>query len=99
LLDSKNKHIVTLTSGSCEIGKNKKQKITPLNMGKIIEKLKIYVTLYKLKSLDLFIRQRIIYILKKLRKLFNFYNITISNYSFILNKPHGYIRGRTPRRV
>ncbi len=68
-------------------------------MGIIIKKLKTYLTLYKVKSVHLYIKQKIMFYLKKLRQLFKFYNITISNYSFILNKPHGYVRGRTPRRV
>ena len=97
--DSWKKHIVTLTSGSCKLGKTRKQKVSPLNMGGLILKLKLYLNLYKIKSLNLFIRQRIPYYLKRLKKLFKFYNLNISGYSFILKKRHGYIRGRTPRRV
>lgn len=98
-LDSKKKHILTLTSGSCKIGKTRKQKVSPLNIGGIIQKLKLYLNLYKIKSLKLFIRQRIPYYLKRLKKLFKFYNVNISGYSFILKKCHGNIKGRTPRRV
>jgi hypothetical protein len=98
-LDSKKKHVITLTAGSCKVGKTRKQKVSPLNMGGIIQKLKLYLKLYKIKSLKLLIRQRIPYYLKRLRKFFNFYNIYISGYSFILKRCHGNIRGRTPRRV
>lgn len=98
-LDSRNKHIITLTSGSCKIGKTRKQKVSPLNMGGLIQKLKIYLTLYNIKTLRLILRQRIPYFIRRLRKLFKFYNITISNYFFILRRQHGYKRGRTPRRV
>lgn len=98
-LDSRRKHIVTLTSGSCKIGKTKKQKIAPLNMGGLIQKLKLYLNLYKIKSLNLLIRQRLPYYLRRLKKLFKFYNVYISGFIFILNKCHGNIRGRTPRRV
>ena len=93
------RHIVTLTSGSCKIGKNRKQKVSPLNMGIIIKQLKTYLTLYNIRSVHLFIRQKIIYYFRKLQKLLKFHNITISHFSFILKKPHGYVRGRTPRRV
>lgn len=68
-------------------------------MGLIIKTLKTYMTLYSVKSLHLYVKQRILGYLKKLNQLFKFYNIIISGYSFILNTPHGYIRGRTPRRV
>lgn len=98
-LDSRRKHIITLTSGSCKIGKTRKQKVSPLNLGGLIQKLKTYLILYKIQSLRLIIRQRIPYFLRRLRKLFKFYNIYISDYFFVLKKRHGYSRGRTPRRV
>lgn len=98
-LDSKKKHIVTLTSGSCKIGKTRKQKVSPLNMGGLIQQLKIYLNLYKIKSINFIMRQRMNFYLRRLRKLFKFYNITINSFNFILKKPHGYKRGRTPRRV
>jgi hypothetical protein len=97
--DSKKKHIITLTAGSCKLGRTRKQKVSPLNMGGLIQKLKLYLNLYKIKTLNLFIRQRIPYYLRRLKKLFKFYNISISRYSFILKKCHGFKRGRTPRRV
>jgi ribosomal protein S11 len=98
-LDSQKNHIVTLTSGSCKVGKTRKQKLSPLNMGIIIKKLKIYLNLYKIKSLQLYIKQKITYYFRTLLKLFKFYKINISMYTFILNKCHGVKRGRTPRRV
>jgi hypothetical protein len=98
-LDSRKKHVITLTSGSCKIGKTRKQKVSPLNMGGLIQKLKTYLILYKIKSLRLILRQRMPYFLRRLRKLFKFYNIYISSYFFVLKKRHGYKRGRTPRRV
>lgn len=98
-LDSRKKHIVTLTAGSCKAGKTKKQKMSPLNMGIIVKKLKTYLNLYKVRCLHLYIRQKIAFYFRKLRKLFKFYNILISQYTFILNKCHGIKRGRTPRRI
>lgn len=98
-LDSKKKHVITLTAGSCKVGKTKKQKISPLNMGGIIQKLKKYINLYKVRTLHLLMRQRIPFYFKKLTKFLKFYNIQVSGFSFILNRSHGYKRGRTPRRV
>ena len=98
-LDSRQKHVITLTSGSCKIGKTRKQKVSPLNIGGLIQKLKTYLILYKIRTLRLIMRQRMPYFLRRLRKLFKFYNINISNYFFILKRRHGYKRGKTPRRV
>lgn len=98
-LDSHKKHVITLTSGSCKVGKTKKQKMSPLNMGIIIKNLKTYLLLYKINSLHLYMRQKISFYFRKLRKLFKFYKIAIFRYTFILNKCHGNKRGRNPRRV
>lgn len=98
-LDSSKKHVITITSGLCNKGKTRKQKVSPLNMGNLIEKLKLYLNLYKVQTLTLLIRQRIPYYLKKLKNLLKFYNITLSNFVFILKRCHGFKRGRTPRRV
>ena len=42
LLNWRKQHLVTLTSGNCHLGKNKKQKLAPLNLTIIIQKLKKY---------------------------------------------------------
>lgn len=98
-LDSNKKHIVTLTSGFCKVGKTKKQKVSPLNLGILVQKLKTYLTLYKVKSVILSFRQKITFFFRKLGSLFKYHNINISGYHFILCRTHGRIRGRNPRRV
>ena len=40
LSNYKRKHIITLTSGNCKLGKNKKKKISPFNMLNIVVSLK-----------------------------------------------------------
>lgn len=98
-LDSNKKHIVTLTSGFCKVGTTKKQKVSPLNMGILIQKLKTYMILYKVKSLILSLRQKLTYLFKKLGKLFKYHQINIIGYHYILRKSHGIMKGRNPRRV
>jgi hypothetical protein len=55
LLDSRNKHVITLTSGLCKLGKTKKQKITPHGLPKIITTLIKYLVLYRVKFLKILI--------------------------------------------
>lgn len=98
-LDSYKQHIITLTSGNCWLGRTKKQKISPLNINIIIQKLKEYMDLYNVKGAIFYVKQKLIYLWKKLFKLFKFYDIFIAGYKFILSKRHGDVRGRTPRRV
>jgi|ERR1043165_4236231 hypothetical protein len=97
--DSKKKHIVTLTSGFCKLGRTRKQKIAALNMLGLIKTLKIYLDKYKIKYLRLFIKQRLTYYLYNLRKLLKLYNIFIVDSKFLLYKTHTKKRGRTVRRI
>jgi len=97
--DSKKKHIVTLTSGFCKLGRTKKQKIAALNMLGLIKTLKIYLDKYKIKYLRLFIKQRLTYYLYNLRKLLKLYNIFIVDSKFLLYRSHTKKRGRTVRRI
>lgn len=99
LLDSRERHVITLTSGSCKPDQTKKQKVSPLNMDVIVKKLKTYMDRYKIVTLTLYMRQRILYYYRKLYKILKFYSIYISYYRFLLNKTHGIKRGRNPRRV
>jgi len=97
--DSKKKHIVTLTSGFCKLGRTKKQKIAALNMLGIIKTLKTYLDKYKIKYLRLFIKQRLTYYLYNLRKLLKLYNLFIVESKFLLYQSHTKKRGRTVRRI
>lgn len=99
LLDRKFKHVITLTAGSCKLGRTKKQKVAPLNVITMIKKLKTYLDLYNVKFVDLAIRQKMSFHFQNLRKLLKLFNIRVSNYVFILNKPHSKKRGRKLRRI
>jgi hypothetical protein len=97
--DSKKKHIVTLTSGFCKLGRTKKQKVAALNMLGLVKILKNYLDKYKIKYLRLFIKQRLTYYLYNLRKLLKLYNFLIVDSKFLLYRSHTKKRGRTVRRI
>jgi hypothetical protein len=99
LLNWKKKHLLTLTSGNCHLGKNKKQKLAPLNLTIIIQKLKKMLEIYNIKFLTFYMRQRIAFFFNKLKKLFKLHNIMITNYKFILQRLHGKKKGRNLRRI
>ncbi len=97
--DSKRKHVVTLTSGFCKLGRTKKQKVAALNMLGLVKTLKTYLDKYKIKFLRLFIKQRLTYYLYNLRKLLKLYNYLIVDSKFLLYQSHTKKRGRTVRRI
>lgn len=99
LLNWKKKHLITLTSGNCKLGRNKKQKLAPLNMSIIIQKLKNTLEIYNIKFIRFYMRQRIIFYFNKLKKLFRYYSISIVDYRFILRRLHGKKRGKNLRRI
>jgi hypothetical protein len=81
------------------LGKNKKQKLAPLNLTIIIQKLKKMLEIYNIKFLTFYMRQRIAFFFNKLKKLFKLHNIMITNYKFILQRLHGKKKGRNLRRI
>ena len=97
--DSKRKHIVTLTSGFCKLGRTKKQKVAALNMLGLVKTLKTYLDKYKVKYLRLYIKQRLTYYLYNLRKLLKLYNLLIVDSRFLLYRSQTKKRGRTVRRI
>jgi hypothetical protein len=97
--DSKKKHIVTLTSGFCKLGRTKKQKVAALNMQGLVKTLKTYLDKYKVKYLRLYIKQRLTFYLYNLRKLLKLYNFLIVDSKFLLYRSHTKKRGRTVRRI
>ena len=97
--DSRRKHIVTLTSGFCKLGRTKKQKVAALNMQGLVKTLKEYLDKYKVKYLRLHIKQRLTYYLYNLRKLLRLYNFLIVDSRFLLYRSHTKKRGRTLRRI
>jgi hypothetical protein len=74
LLDSRKKHLITLTSGLSKLNRTKKQKISPYNMINLINILNSTFKKYKIKFINFLIRQRIssyFFHFKKLLKLNN----------------------------
>jgi hypothetical protein len=59
LLNNKKQHIVTLTAGSCLLGKKKKDKLAVHQMPKMINKLLLYFTKYNIKHIYLYVRHRL----------------------------------------
>jgi len=58
LSNYKRKHIITLTSGSCKLGKNKKKKISPFNMLNLVVALKASLLKNNIKFLNFYLKQR-----------------------------------------
>ena len=52
LCNYENKHLITLTSGTCKMGKTKKQKISAYNLSNIMNVLSIYLNRYKNKIFE-----------------------------------------------
>lgn len=99
LLDKRNRHVVTLTSGYCQLGRTKKQKVAPLNVIIMMKKLKTYLDLYKIKNVNLTIRQKMTFHFHNLKRLLKLFNIKVNIYNFILRRPHSRKRGRKLRRI
>lgn len=99
LLDRRERHVLTLTSGFCKSGRTRKQKVAPLNVIIMIKKLKTYLDSYNVKFVCLTIRQRMTYHFHNLKRLLKLFNIKIVNFVFTLKKPHSKKRGRKPKRI
>jgi hypothetical protein len=99
LLDSTHKHVITLTSGSCKLGKTKKQKISAYGLSKMITVLLKYLNKYKIKYIKFLIRQKLTSHFYNIQKLLKLNNKFIKDYKFILKRPHSIIRGRKKRRI
>jgi len=99
LLNNNKKHISTFTSGNCFLGKKKKNKLAVHNMPKIINKLLLCFIKHNIKHLYLYVRHRLGGHFFNLKKLLKKNNIWILRYIYILNKSHGFIRGRKLRRI
>ena len=97
LLNNKNRHLITLTAGNCLLGNRKKDKMAVHNMPKMINKLLLYMNRFKIKFINIFIRQRVSGHFFNLQKLLRKNNITLLRFKFILKRPHGFLRGRKLR--
>jgi hypothetical protein len=94
-----NKHLITLTSGTCKMGKTKKQKISAYHLSSIMNVLSIYLNKHKIKYINFIFRQRITNHFYNFQRLLKLNNFLIHSYKYILKRPHGFYRGRTQRRI
>jgi len=99
LLNYKKKHIITLTSGFCKLGKTKKQKTSTFNMLNFILNLKKYLLKFNIKYLIFYLKQRFTSHFYNLKKMFKLHDIIIKKYIFLLHKPHSTLRGKKLRRI
>ena len=99
LSNYKRKHIITLTSGSCKLGKNKKKKISPFNLLNLVKSLKVYIIKNNIKYLNFYLKQRFSRHFFNLRKMFKLNEIKIYNYIFLLYKSYGMGKKRKVRRI
>jgi hypothetical protein len=99
LSNYKRKHIITLTSGSCKLGKNKKKKISPFNMLNLVVSLKAALLKNNIKFLNFYLRQHFSRHFFSLRKMFKLNEIKVYKYIFLLYKSYGLNKKRKVRRI
>ena len=93
------KHVVTLTAGSCKVGKTKKQKISPFNINIMIKQLKEYCKVYEVSRIRFFLRSSINKHYYNILKYLSLYNIKVMEIGYVLHVPHNGIRKRKSRRI
>jgi ribosomal protein S11 len=99
LSNYKRKHIITLTSGSCKLGKNKKKKISPFNMLNLVVALKSSLLKNNIKFLNFYLKQRFSRHFFNLRKMFKLNEIKVNKYIFLLYKSYSLNKKRKIRRI
>lgn len=93
------KHVVTLTAGSCKLGKTKKQKISPFNVNLMVKELKQYCKVYNIERIRFFLRNNINKHYYNILKYLSLYNIKVMEIGYVLHLPHNGVRKRKPRRI
>jgi hypothetical protein len=99
LLNYKRKHVVTLTSGSCQLGKKKKEKLAVHKIPLLVTKLLEYLHKGNITALYFYVRHRLSGHFFSLRWLLMKNNIYIKSLNYILKKPHGFFKKRKLRRI
>jgi hypothetical protein len=99
LSNDKMRHIATFTSGSSQLGKNKKKKISPFNMLNLVKNLKASLLKNDIKFLNFFLKQRFSRHFFNLRKMFKLNEIKVNNYIFLLYKAYSSSKKRSIRRI
>jgi ribosomal protein S11 len=93
------KHVITLTAGSCKVGRTKKQKISPFNINIMIRRLKEYCIIYEVNRIRFFLRSSINKHYYNILKYLSIYNIKILEIGYVLHVPHNGTRIRKKRRI
>src|SRR4029079_177139 len=93
------KHLVTLTSGNCLLGRKKKEKMAVHNMLKLVDKLVKTLNKFNLKFVNIIVKQRLTRHFFNLYKLLKKNRIFMLNFRYLLQKPHGFIKRRKLRRI
>jgi len=99
LSNYKRQHIVTLTAGNCQLGKNKKKKISPFNMLNLVVSLKEHIIKNNIKFLIFYLKQRFSRHFFSLRKIFKLNEIKVYQYIFLLYKSYSLSKKRKVRRI
>jgi len=73
------RHLITLTSGNCLLGRKKKEKMAVHNMLKLVDKLVKILNKFNLKFVNIIVKQRLT------RHFFNLYKLLKKNRIFMLN--------------
>ena len=93
------KHVITLTAGSCKVGRTKKQKTSPFNINIMIRRLKEYCKIYEVNRIRFFLRSSINKHYYNILKYLSIYNIKIMEIGYVLHLPHNGTRIRKKRRI
>ena len=94
-----NQHVVTLTGGSCHLGRTKKQKISPFNISLMIKELKRYCSVYEVTRIRFFLRSSINKHYYNIIKYLSLNDLKIMEIGYVLHLAHSGVRGRKPRRI
>jgi len=94
-----NQHVITLTGGSCHLGRTKKQKVSPFNISLMIKELKRYCSVYEVTRLRFFFRSSINKHYYNIIKYLSLNELKVMEIGYVLHLAHGYVRGRKPRRI
>jgi len=99
LKTERQRHVITLTAGSCKLGTTKKQKISPFNINLMIRRLKEYCKIYEVNRVRFFLRSTINKHYYNILKYLSLYNIKVMEIGYVLHLPHNGVRRRKPRRI
>ena len=94
-----NEHLVTLTGGSCHLGRTRKQKVSPFNISLMIKELKRYCSVYDVTRIRFFLRSSINKHYYNIIKYLALNDLKVMEIGYVLHMAHSNVRGRKPRRI